>query len=334
MPVKNAGRYLAPAINSILEQSHHHLQLLIVNDCSDDGSLEQAKTQFNDPRITFADSPSQGIIAALNYGVKIARYDLIARMDGDDIAHPERLRTQLNYLAQNPHIDIVGAQVRLFRDSQPLGEGYARYQAWINQLCDHESISRHFFVESAIAHPTALFSKETFSKLGGYQDKGWPEDYDLWCRAFVAGMKFGKPEGQVLLHWRDHNQRASRAQSRYEKTQFLSCKAHYIAKFLKQKNKNQCSIWGTGPTGLKLHDLLEANGITITHFHDINPKLKNKTKRGKPITVLENPANLSYDNMSQTLCIAAVSARGASAKLEHFFNSLGLTANQHYLLAA
>ena len=335
MPVKNAGDYLTPAIDSILKQTHTKLELIVVNDHSTDHAIVRAQRSFVDKRLRFIDSPSTGIIAALNHGVSQAAYPVIARMDGDDIATKDRLELQLRYMADNPNVDIIGAQVGLFKDNEAIGQGYSLYEKWINGLCDHQSIAQQFFVESTIPHPTALFRKRTFYQLGEYQDHGWPEDYDLWCRAFIAGMRFGKPSDQILLHWRDHGERASRQDTRYQKSEFLACKAHYLAQYLKNTlNTHQCSIWGAGPTGLKLHDLLEANGIQVTGFFDVNPKIKNRQKRNKLIKVFDNIDELDAGELKRNVCLAAVGARGASGLLDQLFRRNGLVINQDYILTA
>lgn len=335
MPVHNEGHYLAIAVESILKQTHALLELIIIDDNSTDGATEALSKRYDDKRIKLLYSPGRGIIDALNYGAAHAAYPVLARMDGDDIAHAQRIEQQLRYLNDHPKVDIVGAQVRLFRDSSHVGEGYVLYQRWINSLCEHKKIAEQFFVESAIAHPTAMLRKTAFEQLGGYQDHGWPEDYDLWCRAFLAGYKFGKPSGNPLLHWRDHSQRASRQDQRYTKQSFLRCKAHYLARFLREQfQATHCIIWGTGPTGLKMHDYLEQNGVEVASFIDINPKLIGRTKRGKEITVFANGATLPAPMPGQPICLVAVSARGARDELRKLFKISAWREGKHFLFVA
>jgi len=91
MPVHNAGRYLAAAVRSILEQNHQKLELIVVDDRSTDGAIDQLCTTLSDNRLKVIESKGVGIIDALNFGITESRYDLIARMDSDDIAAPERV---------------------------------------------------------------------------------------------------------------------------------------------------------------------------------------------------------------------------------------------------
>jgi len=339
MPVRNPGEYLRAAVQSVLEQTHQNLELLIIDDRSDDGAIEHTLSQFQDARIKVLESNGTGIVDALNYGINNASFDIIARMDGDDICHPERLTEQLNYKHLHPDVDIVGTRVELFSDDQQVEGGYLLYQSWINRLIDHQEIEREFFIESAIPHPTALFTRKDFEGLGGYRDSSWPEDYDLWCRALLAGLKFGKPDGEPMLYWRDHSSRTSRVDERYSNGEFIKCKAYYLAKYLSgTRNIKDVCIWGAGPNGLKLHDLLAANNIKTTNFIDVNQQLMGKCKKGIPITIIQ-PSSLKQTRtlkaqLSDLFCVVAVASRGAREKIREFLCGLGLEEGKNFLFAA
>ena len=121
----------------------------------------------------------------------------------------------------------MGSLVKGFPTDQ-IGEGFQLYYDWLNSLVTHEDITREIFVESPIANPCAAFRRSWIRDLGGYRDHGWPEDYDLWLRFFLAGAGFAKiPE--VLLEWREHPERLTHQDSRYSVENFLRAKAHYIA---------------------------------------------------------------------------------------------------------
>ena len=81
------------------------------------------------------------------------------------------------------------------------------YEEWLNGLVEGEHILRDFFIESPIANPSAMMRRRELVELDGYQDRGWPEDYDLWLRYRAEGKRFAKvPE--ILHYWREHGQRA------------------------------------------------------------------------------------------------------------------------------
>ena len=176
MPVHNAGEFLQTAVHSILAQRDVSLELILIDDHSNDTAIESLNP---DPRLRVLRSPERGIVAALNHGFDNARYPYIARMDGDDIALPQRLFKQLRLLLDQPNIHICGTQVEIFSDSIEIADGYRRYQNWINQQVSSTDIEKNFFVESCIPHPSAMMHRDVLSSLGGYHDTPWPEDYDL-----------------------------------------------------------------------------------------------------------------------------------------------------------
>ena len=319
IPVHNAGNYLQIAISSILEQTHEQLECLIIDDNSTDKAI--IKLDKSDKRLKIVNSKGRGIVNALNTGIKNAQYEYIARMDADDISHPQRLEKQLQLLGNHPDIDICGCKVEMFSDDFEIANGYRHYQHWINSLCDAGSIAENFFIESPIPHPSALVHKDTLNKLGNYHDTPWPEDYDLWLRAHSSKMKFAKPE-EILLKWRDHSLRLSRQDQRYNKQQFINCKAHYFAKLYKN---HDCIIWGTGPTGLMLHDALENEGIKISAFADISKKMIGRFKRNKPVL---NAYELEPSNK---LILTAVSARGARQDICKYLNSKNFMVGKQYI---
>ena len=331
MPVHNAGEYLGTAVDSILNQTHQKLELILIDDHSTDGSISKLN---KDSRLRIIKSPSKGIVPALNQGIAESTYPIIARMDGDDISLPNRLSSQLTTLANASNTTIIGAKVEIFSDDHGITHGYRRYESWINQQVSATEICHNFWVESCIPHPTMMMYKSALTSLGGYQDTPWPEDYDLWCRAHLAGYKFVKPKNGTLLRWRDYSKRTSRVDQRYSTDQFLICKAHYLSKILIERQINQCAIWGTGPTGSKLHNLLSGYNIDVSAFIDVNLKLAGRKKYGKPIYLVgDNP---SRDDLSviKPLGLIAVSSWGAREKIRSALLNAGLKELDDFIVVA
>jgi len=332
MPVHNGGKYLAAAVDSILAQDDINLELLIIDDRTNDGSIAALRPSS---KVNILKSPGKGIVTALNLGLDAAQHNFIARMDGDDIAHPQRLRTQVDYLNTNPDVDICGTKVTMFSESSNIGAGYLLYEEWINSLCLPEDIEREFFIESPISHPTVMMRRATVSELGGYHDSLWAEDYDLWCRALIKGMRFGKPSAEALLKWRDHGSRTSRVEQRYDKQHFLMCKAYYLSRYLKLKGISDTIIWGTGPTGLKFHDYLIEQEVTVGAFVDVNPKMKGRTKRNTTVVIASSSMEEDeFHYQTGTMLLIAVSARGARMQIREFLNKRQLREGEHYLCVA
>ncbi len=331
MPVHNGGRYLQAAVESILSQSHTKLELILVDDHSTDNAIAGIKV---DSRLRVIKCPAKGIVPALNEGIAHAKYPIVARMDADDIALPKRLEVQLDLLERRPDADIVGAQVELFSEESEVAGGYRRYQDWINQRIDSDDIARNFWIESCIPHPTAMMRRDVLLQLGGYRNSPWPEDYDLWCRAHLMGYKFAKPEGQILLKWRDYPSRTSRIEARYSTKQFLRCKARYLSEFLLRDGIKECMIWGSGPTGSKLHNYLTDYGINVTAFIDVNPKLVGRRKYEKPIHVVGTSPSVEDLTIIGSLCLVAVSFWGAREKITATLINAGYAELTDFIVAA
>jgi glycosyltransferase involved in cell wall biosynthesis len=163
LPVRDAGSYLAASVSSILSQSIPDLELLLVDDNSSDGAI--AELDRSDPRLKVLSSRGQGVVAAFNTGLAAATGRFIARMDADDIALPDRLSLQLDYLERHPGVGIAGGCVEIFSTTGVQG-GNLRYQRWLNSVRSADEISRAMFIESPIPNPTALFRCGVIKALG------------------------------------------------------------------------------------------------------------------------------------------------------------------------
>ena len=173
----------------------------------DDHSSDNAIGQLaqTDSRIKILESTGTGVVRAFNQGMHASKGLFVARMDADDIALPQRLETQVNFLRDHPAIGICGACVEIFSTTGIQG-GNARYQDWLNSVRTAEQVHRELFIESPIPNPGAMFRRDVLIGLGGYREVDWPEDYDLFLRADQAGIRMAKPE-PILLRWREHKNR-------------------------------------------------------------------------------------------------------------------------------
>jgi len=323
LPVKNGGVYLRPAVESVLAQTHQNIELILIDDHSDDDAISQLPS---DPRLQVHQNSGHGISPAMVLGFSLAQGEFIARMDGDDIALPERLAAQLAYLEQNPSVDICGTEVEIFTEQGPPQGGYARYQTWINSLHTPAEIADSIYIESPIPNPTVMFRRAAYQQLGGYHDPVWHEDYDLYLRAHQAGMQMGKPEG-VLLRWRDHVARSTRNQSRYLNENLMACKAHYLAK--QPLADRPAILCGTGPVAKVMHDALVAEGVTVEAFMDIDPSRIGQQKRGKPVL----PYSALQAN-NRALYLGALGSNASRHLLHQQFLQSGLLAGRDYLFCA
>ena len=203
MPVFNSERYLAQAIESILDQTFSDFEFLIFDDGSTDGSAEIIESYaVKDPRILAKFSPmNMGYVTHLNDGIVLARGSYLARMDSDDVALPRRLEVQKEFLDRHPGIGVVGSSsIRMDEDGRELGlskrHAAPSYLFWQS------------FFTNPMAHPTVMYRKTIFDSVEGYRESKIPaEDYDLWTRV-LASWHLANVE-EPLLKYREHNNSVS-----------------------------------------------------------------------------------------------------------------------------
>jgi glycosyltransferase involved in cell wall biosynthesis len=320
LPVHNGGPYLAAAVQSILSQSFCDLELLLVDDHSTDGVI--GTLDLSDPRISVIRNSRRGVVNAFNTGLEAANGLLIARMDADDIALAHRLEVQRGLLNAHPDIGIVGGCIEIFAD-QDVGQGNTHYQDWLNAVRSPAQIRRQLFIESVIPNPTAMFRREVLERLGGYRDVPWPEDYDLFLRADGAGIRMAKPRG-TLLRWREHPDRLTHTDGRYSRENFQRAKAHYLA--LHRLDGHPFVIWGAGPGGRQMFDLLAAEGHAAGGFIEVHPRRIGGQKRGRPVWDMNRPGD-----WGRGMILVAVGSRGARVEISAFLEGTGRREGEDFL---
>ena len=331
MPCFNAQSTVDDAVDSILKQSFGNFELIAV----DDGSTDQTANRLRDwagkdLRVRILSLSHAGIIEALNAGLVACRAELIARMDADDHAHPERLARQVDYLTGHPDIAVVSSYVEAF-PRKKVQEGFRRYVEWLNSLDTPELIARDIFVESPLAHPSAMIRADWLKRVGGYQEHGWPEDYDLWLRMHVAGARFGKVD-EVLLEWREDPDRLTRTDSRYSVENFLRAKAHYLCQG-PLSDREAVVVWGAGQMGRRISKHLERCGAPLVAFVDIDPKKIGSVKRGLPIISADDLPKL-LKQYKEPVVLAAVGSRGARQLIRERLDEMGLVETKDYWAVA
>ena len=182
LPFHNAALTLDAALASIAAQTFTDHELLLIDNASSDDSPEVARTWADrDPRIRLIHEPVIGIAHALNTGLRHATAPLIARMDADDTAHPERLARQMAYLHEHPEIGVLGTRTT-FTSTVPKNSGMRWFVNWQNAILNPHDHYLKRFVDAAVAHPTVLFRRELIDRFGGYDTGPVPEDHEMWLR--------------------------------------------------------------------------------------------------------------------------------------------------------
>lgn len=175
IPFYNAERFLPDAIRSVFAQTYEDWELILVNDGSTDHSLEIAQS-VRDPRVrVISDGKNMRLAARLNQITQLARYDLIARMDADDLMSPTRIQKQVDFLENNPGVDLV--TTGLFSVTDDLKPIYVRWNTKDNITHD-ELLERNIVVHAAIVARKRWYARNPYDA-----SLKVAQDYDLWLKS-------------------------------------------------------------------------------------------------------------------------------------------------------
>lgn len=195
LSVHNGEAYLREAVDSVLAQTYRDFELLVVDDGSSDATPE-VLASFTDPRIRVVHQENQGLAAALNRGLDLARGRYVARMDADDVCLPQRLERQVATLEARPDVDVLGAWVRTFGER---GGEVWRFPA------DPEALRSRLLFHNVLVHPSVLLRRASLEREGLRYDPAfrYAQDYELWSRASGRLVLANLPEVLVCLRVRE-----------------------------------------------------------------------------------------------------------------------------------
>ncbi len=210
MSAYNAEQFIAQAVDSILAQSFGDFELIIINDGSADRTksiIEQYVQQ--DSRIVLLDQENTGLTKALNNGIKIARGNYIARMDADDIAEPDRLERQYQFMEKNSEYALCGSRAwfidennkKLFKKELPI---------------TNDSIKKKLLFNNQFVHSSLFIRKSILDEMGFYnEDFKKSQDYELVLR-FASKYQIANLEDCLVL-WRVNSKSISWSSKNQEK---------------------------------------------------------------------------------------------------------------------
>ena len=198
MPVYNAERYLAQAIDSIINQSFTDWELIIIND----GSTDQSKSiieSYNDPRIKhYENEANLKLIKTLNKGIGLCTGEYIARMDSDDISQPERLQIQVDFLDKHPSYVMCGTNARVVDNGgKKIGK--------IRNLKRNNFLQINLLFSNPFVHPSVVIRRKALEN--NHYDEYFKhiEDYELWCRVALEGKIANICKDLILYRWHSSN---------------------------------------------------------------------------------------------------------------------------------
>ena len=199
MVVKNCAEFLTEAIDSVLKQTMHDFEFIIIDDASSDGTLSLLQSAARrDDRIKLVAHSSMGLTTGLNVALKAASAEFIARMDGDDVCLPARFEKQLRYLNAHPECVAVGSEVMLT-------DSVGRKIAPRTHPESHDAIRQRLLVGdgAALTHPAIMMRAASVHKVGGYDERfETAQDLDLFLKLGEVGELHNLAE--TLLLWRQH----------------------------------------------------------------------------------------------------------------------------------
>lgn len=201
LPAYNAEKTIQDAIQSILNQTYSNIEVIIIDDGSRDNTKKIIQS-ISDERIIFISRENRGLGNTLNELIDLASYDLIARMDADDIAHIDRIKLQVERLQANPELSMLGGQINFLVNENIFNRA--------DMPLDHKEIRRELMRgRFPICHPAIMFRKNLAKQVGCYRVGGAGEDLDFFLRMSEIG-EIANLSQKILTYRMELNSLSSR----------------------------------------------------------------------------------------------------------------------------
>ncbi|MBP0904589.1 glycosyltransferase family 2 protein [Mariniflexile gromovii] len=322
-PFKNTAPFLSACINSILNQTYTHWELLIVDDGSIDNSFDIVNAfAEKEPRIKLLKNPGSGIIDALQCAFKQSKGDYITRMDSDDIMLPTKLEILLNNLITHGEKHVAVGLVEYFSETG-VGEGYKSYETWLNNLTKTGTNYSEIYKECVIPSPCWMLHRNDLIACDAFNPHRYPEDYDLTFRFYKHNFKC-IPCDVVLHQWRDYSTRTSRTHIHYAQNHFTELKLLHFLEIDYNKEKT-LTIWGAGTKGKLMASILLEKDIPFEWICD-NPKKIGKAIYGKTMKDFN-----ALSNIQNPQSIVTVANKTAQKEIRAYLKTLNMQPLQDYI---
>jgi glycosyltransferase involved in cell wall biosynthesis len=239
IPVYNGGEFLARALQSVLGQTFADFECLVLDDGSTDGSGEVAESIARaDPRMRVIRRENRGLVATLNELIQLARGELVARMDADDIALPERFGQQAAFLAAHPEVVCVGGGHWIIDEAD-------RTIAAVRQPTDDAKIQALALRgHTTICHPAAMIRTRALRAVGGYRPEFYPtEDLDLWLRLGEVGRLANLDNPVIRYRFHSGSISGQAAQGKQRQAAARTCEAAWARRGLTGVTFDATDAW-------------------------------------------------------------------------------------------
>jgi len=255
MAVQNEELYLEQCIDSILAQTYPNWELIAVNDHSKDRTLEILKTYaIRDPRIRVFNGRRHKLIPTLQEAYRHCKGTLINRMDADDYMPDYKLEVLVKEWNKYGKGTIITGATSHFVEKGEVGEGFKRYDRWLNDVIRRNAHYEEIYQECVIPSHCWIIHREDFHTVGAFDPEVYPEDYDLCFRFYRKGLKVVGID-KILHYWRDHPVRISRTWDCYQDNRYFELKLQYFYEIDRDIDR-PLVLWGAGKNGKDLVKLL------------------------------------------------------------------------------
>lgn len=251
MSTYNEEKYILDSINSILNQTYENIEIIVIDDASTDNTVSLIQNVQTDKIRLYVNDINRKLAHNLNFAISKAKGKYVARMDADDIARKERIRTQVDYLEKHKNVDIVASFAKTFGDSNIVKKS----------PCTHEGIKTTLLLTNPICHPTVMFRKSSIDFV--YDEScAAGQDYELWAR--IIDKKIFNVISKILLDYRVIRRQRNFNYLRLQKDSALKAKQHLFDKLF-PCDKNE--YWD------------EFKMLIDVDFADFQPKTQNQMKQ-------------------------------------------------------
>jgi cellulose synthase/poly-beta-1,6-N-acetylglucosamine synthase-like glycosyltransferase len=182
LPVYNGANYLSQAMDSLLKQTFTDFEVIAINDGSKD-STGEVLNAMTDPRIRVFHQDNMGLAATLNRALSLAKGQLIARQDHDDLSRSDRFAKQVKYMQTNPDCVLLGTAAEIWVGDKPSERNHDHPQ-------DHELLVFDLLFNNPFVHSSIMMRRDVVVGIGGYttdSNRLPTEDYELWSRMSRQG---------------------------------------------------------------------------------------------------------------------------------------------------
>lgn len=316
MAVKDTAPYLPACLDSIIAQTYQNWELVAVNDhSSDDTPAILAAYAKQDTRIRVFHSDRKKLIPTLKYGQKFMQGELINRMDSDDKMPADKLETLVNTWNKYGKGNIIAGGTEHFVDEGEVGDGFRRYEKWLNKVAKNNLHYLEIYRECVIPSHCWIIHRDDFFAVDAFNPEVYPEDYDLCFRFYKRGLNVIGID-KILHFWRDRSDRISRTWEEYKDNRYFQMKLRYFYE-LDRDLKRPLVIWGAGRNGKDFAKLVLERESSFHWFCD------NENKIGKDIYGQRLAHYSELENIENPQIVIVVASPDGQAEIQKYLDTLG-----------